>query len=108
MLYSFSWNVPELNRRITPRNERYVTVCCGAKSAGTQSEQGSRFAERVLTVVATLRQQNRNSLAFLHAASEARLTQCTTVAVAGVGRHAQACSRCVTIHAAVPRRHAGT
>jgi transposase len=41
---------------------------------GTHSEQGSRFVERVLTVVATLRQQNRNILAFVRAACEAQLT----------------------------------
>ncbi|HMA91915.1 MAG TPA: IS66 family transposase, partial [Polyangiaceae bacterium] len=44
-------------------------------SGGTHSEQGSRFAERGLTVVATLRQQNRNILAFLRAACEARLAR---------------------------------
>ena len=43
-------------------------------SGGTHSEQGSRFVERVLTVVATLRQQNRNILTFVRAACEARLT----------------------------------
>lgn len=46
-------------------------------SGGTHSEQGSRFAERVLTVVATLRQQNRNILAFIRAACEARLARTT-------------------------------
>jgi transposase len=34
-------------------------------SGGTHSELGSRFVERILTVVATLRQQNRNVLDFL-------------------------------------------
>jgi Family of unknown function (DUF6444) len=29
----FSWNVLELNQRITPRRERCVTASCGAKSA---------------------------------------------------------------------------
>jgi len=43
-------------------------------SGGTHSEQGSRFVERVLTVVATLRQQKRNILTFVRAACEARLT----------------------------------
>lgn len=46
-------------------------------SGGTHSEQGSRFAERVLTVVATLRQQNRSILAFLRTACEARLARTT-------------------------------
>ncbi len=34
-------------------------------SCGTASEWGSRFVERVLTVVATCRQQGRNVLEFL-------------------------------------------
>lgn len=42
-------------------------------SGGTHSELGSRFVERILTVVATLRQQERNVLAFLRAACEAQL-----------------------------------
>jgi transposase len=44
-------------------------------SGGTHSERGSRFAERVLTVVATLRQQNRNILTFIRAACEAKLAR---------------------------------
>jgi transposase len=35
------------------------------RSFGTQSEQGSRFVERILTVVISLRQQNRDVLDFL-------------------------------------------
>jgi transposase len=42
-------------------------------SHGTQSKAGSRFVERILTVYATLRQQNRNVLDFLRAACTARL-----------------------------------
>ena len=38
---------------------------------GTDSEAGSRFAERLLTVVASCRQQGRPLLAFLVAAVEA-------------------------------------
>ncbi|HID64334.1 MAG TPA: hypothetical protein EYP49_16580 [Anaerolineae bacterium] len=34
-------------------------------SFGTQSEAGSRFAERIMTVVATLKQQQRNVLDYL-------------------------------------------
>jgi transposase len=37
-------------------------------SFGTQSETGTRFVERILTVVTTLRQQKRNVLEFLTAA----------------------------------------
>jgi transposase len=42
-------------------------------SFGCDSEAGSRFAERVLTVVATCRQQGRSLSAFLVAAGEAAL-----------------------------------
>ncbi len=40
-------------------------------SFGSDSEAGSRFAERLLTVVATCRQQGRRLLDFLVAAGEA-------------------------------------
>jgi transposase len=43
-------------------------------SGGTHSELGSRFVERILTVVATLKQQDRNILAFLHQACQAKLS----------------------------------
>jgi hypothetical protein len=42
-------------------------------SFGTQSEAGSRFVERMMTVVATLQQQPRNVLEDLTAAHEAAL-----------------------------------
>jgi transposase len=42
-------------------------------SFGTQSDGGSRFVERILTTIATLRQQNRNVLEFVTAAYQARL-----------------------------------
>ncbi len=42
-------------------------------SFGTQSDAGSRFVERILTTVATLRQQKRNALEFVTAAYQARL-----------------------------------
>lgn len=42
-------------------------------SWGTQSAAGSRFAERMLTVVATLRQQKRNVLAYVTAACQAAI-----------------------------------
>jgi transposase len=42
-------------------------------SFAADSEAGSRFAERLLTVVATCRQQGRALLAFLVAAGEAAL-----------------------------------
>jgi transposase len=40
-------------------------------SFGTQSEAGSRFVERIMTVVATLRQQQRNVLDYLTEACDA-------------------------------------
>ena len=44
------------------------------KSFGTQSESGSRFVERILTVVTSLRQQGRDVLQYLTSACAA-LTQ---------------------------------
>src|SRR5215510_12758525 len=40
---------------------------------GTQSEKGSRFVESMMTIVTTLKQQQRNVLAYLTAACEATL-----------------------------------
>jgi transposase len=42
-------------------------------SFGTQSARGSRFVEAMMTIVATLKQQHRNPLAYLTAACEAAL-----------------------------------
>ena len=42
-------------------------------SFGTQSEAGSRFVESMMTVVSTLKQQQRNVFAYLTAACEAAL-----------------------------------
>jgi hypothetical protein len=46
-------------------------------SYGTDSASGSRFVERILTVVATCRQQGRNVLAFLTDAIHAARTGAT-------------------------------
>ena len=43
-------------------------------SFGTQSRAGSEFAERLLTVVATLRQQQRHVLSYVTAACQAALS----------------------------------
>jgi transposase len=43
------------------------------RSLGTQSPEGSRFVERVLTTVTTLRQQHRDVLAYLTAACAAAM-----------------------------------
>ena len=40
-------------------------VCWRKTSYGTDSERGSRFVERILTVVASCRQQGRGVLDFL-------------------------------------------
>ena len=42
-------------------------------SFGTQSAEGSRFVESMLTVVTTVKQQQRNGLEYLTAACEAAL-----------------------------------
>ena len=42
-------------------------------SFGTDSERGSRYVERILTVISTLKQQRRHVLDFLTAACEAAL-----------------------------------
>jgi transposase len=49
------------------------TVLWRQGSFGSDSEAGSRFAERLLTVAATCRQQGRSLLDFLVAAGEAAL-----------------------------------
>jgi transposase len=49
-------------------------VCWRKTSYGTDSEAGSRFVERVLTVVASCRQQGRNVLGFLVEAIQAART----------------------------------
>jgi len=41
-----------------------------SKSFGTQSETGSRFVERILTTVTTLRQQGRQVLDFITAVQQ--------------------------------------
>ena len=57
----------EFNRSIRPG------VLWRKGSAGTQSAAGSRFVESLLTVVSTLKQQQRNILAYLTTACEAAL-----------------------------------
>lgn len=48
-------------------------MLCRKTSYGTHSEDGSRFVERILSVHATLRQQQRNVLQFVHDACRAVL-----------------------------------
>lgn len=69
------WTFAQVNG-VEPTNnaaERAIrhAVCWRKTSYGTDSEAGSRFVERVLTVVATCRQQDRNVLGFLVEAVQA-------------------------------------
>src|SRR5215831_21287999 len=57
----------EFNRSLRPG------VLWRKGSFGTQSAQGSRFVEAMMTVVATLKQQHRNVLAYVTAACAAAL-----------------------------------
>ena len=57
-------------------------------SFGSDSEGGSRFAERLLTVVATCRQQGRPLLDFLAAAAEAALQGTAAPSLLPAGRGA--------------------
>jgi transposase len=59
-------------------------------SFGTESENGSRFVERILTVVTTLKSQGRNVLEFLTASCEASLGRCTAPSL--LPAHLDACS----------------
>ena len=49
-------------------------LLCRKNSFGTQSAEGSRFVDALMTVVATLKQQHRNILDYLTAACEAALS----------------------------------
>jgi len=56
-------------------------VCWRKTSYGTDSEAGSRLAERVLTVVASCRQQGRDVLGYLMEAVQAARTGTTPPAL---------------------------
>lgn len=72
-LWTFVWDedVEPTNNRAERSLRR--AVLWRRRSCGTQSEHGSRFVERILTVVTTLRQQKREVLEYLTAACTARL-----------------------------------
>ena len=53
--------------------ELYRAVLWRRQSFGTQSANGSQFAERILTTVTNLRLQHRNVLDYLTAACEAKM-----------------------------------
>ena len=56
---------------------------------GSDTEGGSRFAERLLTVVASCRQQGQGLLSFLMAASEAALHAITAPSLLPAGQGAE-------------------
>jgi len=66
-------------------------------SSGTHSEEGSRFIERILSVHATLRQQKRNVLHFIHDACRARLYHpLAPPSLRHSSRHSLTSARCQT------------
>jgi transposase len=71
------WTFVHLEGVEPMNNAAERAICLGVLwrkgSLGTQSAQGSRFVEAILTVVATLKQQQRNPLAYLTVACEAAL-----------------------------------
>lgn len=69
-IYRSLWTFVRVSE-VEPTNNRAEralrrAVLWRRKSFGTQSEMGSRFVERILTVVATLRQQGRSVLEYLN------------------------------------------
>jgi transposase len=61
--YAFERGVPPTNNHAERELRRFVLW--RKQTAGTRSERGDRFAERVMTVVHTLRKQERHVLSFL-------------------------------------------
>src|SRR4051812_24397973 len=61
------------SRRTTPRSALRSAVIWRRISGETNSADGSRFVERMLTVVATCRQQRREVLDYLSSCFEAHL-----------------------------------
>jgi transposase len=87
-LEPFLWTFVEISG-VEPTNnaaERALrpAVLWRKGSFGTHSPQGSRFAERMLTVTTTLRQQKRNVLDFLTKACAAKLGRSTTPSLLSV------------------------
>lgn len=77
-LYTFaSVEGVEPTNNVAERPLRHA-VCWRKTSYRTDSPGGSRFVERVLTVVATCRQQSRGALAYL--------TECCRAALRGTSR----------------------
>jgi transposase len=69
--YAFTHSVPPTNNHA--ERELRAPVLWRKQTAGTRSERGDRFAERILTVVHTLRKQGRHVLSYLEHAYVAAL-----------------------------------
>jgi transposase len=69
--YAFEKGVPPTNNHA--ERELRSFVMWRKQTAGTRSERGNRFAERVMTVVHTLRKQGRHVLSYLDQACIAAL-----------------------------------
>jgi transposase len=69
--YAYTSGVPPTNNHA--ERELRAPVLWRKQTAGTRSERGDRFAERVMTVVHTLRKQGRNVLSYLEHAYVAAL-----------------------------------
>jgi transposase len=69
--YAFETGVPPTNNHA--ERELRSFVMWRKQTAGTRSERGDRFAERVMTVVHTLRKQGRHVLSYLEQACIAAL-----------------------------------
>jgi transposase len=69
--YAFEKGVPPTNNHA--ERELRAFVMWRRQTAGTRSERGDRFAERVMTVVHTLRKQGRHILSYLEQACIAAL-----------------------------------
>jgi transposase len=69
--YAYSEGVPPTNNHA--ERELRGFVLWRKQTAGTRSERGDRFAERVMTVVHTLRKQGRHVMSYLEAAYIAAL-----------------------------------
>ena len=70
---ALAWTAAGGVARAAPLGPAAPAVLWRKGSFGADSEAGSRFAERLLTVIASCRQQGRPLLEFLVAAGEAAL-----------------------------------
>ncbi len=72
-LWTFGWEADVEPTNNSAERPLRRAVLWRRRSFGTQSAAGSQFVERILTVVTTLRQQNRAVLEYLTAACAATI-----------------------------------